>query len=276
MVASHGLWLLRNCSCNRHLKVFCIATCWILAAGCNKSSNAPSAPQNAPSAPQPTSHPAPAPRTVAPRITSIEPETIEVRGGHASSTRFRVSYSIDSPERVTKAMLRIYAPGIGDVQHPVDVLVRASDILDFTLDTSEDFGPKVSFRVHCPAGDTDWYTFGSPPQPYDPEANGKIKISNVTPRYVSSYNETGAENSGTLVTIWAGDMITSECTAETEVDGHAVELKNTNTQHRQMQGLLMRSDVQQRSIAARYLEFKLILEGHGVATEAIKQVPFSE
>jgi hypothetical protein len=38
----------------------------------------------------------------------------------------------------------------------------------------------------------------------------------------------------------------------------------------------MHSDVQQRSVAARYMEFKLILEGPGVGTEAIKQVPFLE
>jgi hypothetical protein len=252
----------------RFLELGCIALIWILAAGCKKSQNERAAPEATPAPAR-----ASASRMVRPRIVSVSPETLEVRSGHASPTRYSVNYTIDSPDRVTQASIVIYSPGIGAIQR-LEVPVQASGAVEFNLDAAgEDFGPTVRFRLHCPAGETGWYAFGSAPASFDPDAASKVKITRVTPGYASGSSE---PNSGILVTIWAGDMVTPECSIETEVDGRTVALQNAQALYRSMQGLLMESDIGNRAIAARYLEVNLILKGPNGGVEDIKQVRFSE
>jgi hypothetical protein len=149
---------------NHRLRFQCaiLAAGLFLSGGCRKAAEA-----NPPATPQATSPTSPARHHslslggVSPLIVSMSPDTIRVHNGHASVARYSLAYEIDHPEKVTKAMISIYAPGVGELQK-FDVDVQASAQIEFLLDaTAADLGPTVRFRAHCPSGDSDWYTLGS-------------------------------------------------------------------------------------------------------------------
>jgi len=276
MTIQYNRRLSRHAAYQRLLELCSIALIGILAGACNKTPNA-----QAPAAatPAPVNASATPPRTLRPAIVSVSPDVVEVRGGRATPTRYSISYTINDPELVTEAFIIFYAPGLGELQR-FPVPVQATGAVELILDpVGVDFGPKVDFRVHCPSGDTGWFTLGRPPKPFDSD-NSKHEIHSVRPFYVSKDGPADPQNeanTGTLITIWAGDMVTRECTVETEVEGRNVDLMNVTPIYRQMQGLLMNRDVGYRAIASRYLEVKLLVNAtHKGGAEAIKHIDFSE
>jgi hypothetical protein len=252
---------------------------WILSAGCNnKPANPPAAAAVALPAPLPAPKIYPKLYPAQPRIVSITPQLLEVRNGQATPTRYTVAYEIINPELVTESYIIIYSPGAGEVQR-FNVPVQAEGNVEFLLDhTSVDFGPTVRLRVHCPAGDTSWYIFGTAYRTY-PDGMPKGVITSVYPRYVSRFDPNGAEympGSAVELPIGAGNMITDGCTTEAQVEGRAVELKNTRVMNGQIKTLLLHSDFEQRPIASRYLEVKMIVSGPRGSLEVIKHLDFSE
>jgi hypothetical protein len=269
-------WLNRR-SAHPLLLVLSAALIGTLTGACNKTPNAQAPPAAATGAPANAS--ATPPRTLRPAIVSVSPAVIEVRGGHAAPTRYAISYTINDPDRVTEAFIIFYAPGLGELQR-FPVPVQASGAVELILDPAGvDFGPKVNFRIHCPSGETGWFTLGHAPKPFDHD-NSKHEISSVRPFYVSKNGPADTQNeanTGTLVSIWAGDMVTRGCTVETEVEGRNVDLVNVTPMYRQMQGLLMNRDVGYRPIASRYIEVKLSLHAaHSGGAEAIQHIDFDE
>ena len=207
-------------------------------------------------------------------IISVSPETIDIRGGRAVPTTFAIEYRIANPEGIEKAEIRIVAEGLGIIKRE-PVPVSANAIVNVSLDSTDDFGPLVRFRVTCPQGTTDWRTLGAPPLALEERETGDFKITGVSPDHVAgNYSETGS-GSGVRVRVH-GRGFSKDCTVEAERDGSAIELNNPYFQDRSMHGLLMHRDIDSRPITGRFLEFGLAINGPGVGKIHHKHVMFNE
>ena len=198
-----------------------------------------------------------------------------MRAGHAYVERYTLEYDILDIEKVKSARIVIYSPGVGQVQS-FDVSVQAHGKIEFNLDAENfDFGPTVRFRALCPRGTTDWYTMGTLPADYAQRSADRMQIGNVNPSYVTASNDANSPGSAIEITLW-GAQFEPGCKAETEVDGASVELQNVYAVNKQIKGLLLRSDIQQRAITARYLEVDLQLKNTGMAVEDTVHLNFRE
>lgn len=209
---------------------------------------------------------------VSPLIVSMTPDTIRVHNGHAPVTRYSLTYEINNAEKASKAYIIVYARGLGQIQRR-DVDVQPSGQIEFLLDASEfDLGPMVRFRVHCPGNDTDWFAMGS--EPLEPSQRlTSQQIGNVTPAYVAQ--GTYRQGMAIPITIWGG-QITPECTAEAQVDGTTVELKNVVASDKKIHGGLSDSDFQRRPIVVRHFEVNLVVEGPGMPAADVYNLDFVE
>lgn len=191
-----------------------------------------------------------------PLIVSMSPETVAVHDGHASMARYSLSYEIDNPEKAKKAYISVYALGIGEVQH-FDVDVEQHAQIEFLLDASAmDLGPKVRFRVRCPAGDSDWFTLGAPPQVGAQPSSG-IQIDSVDPPYISPKSIIPGVGARVIV---RGAKITHDCKLEADVADAPAALQNVAVYDREIRGVLPYEVLQGRGVAARYLEVNLVVE----------------
>lgn len=209
---------------------------------------------------------------VSPLIVSMSPETIPFHDGHLPVTRYSLTYEIDHPEKVTKAYISIYAPGIGEVQQfDVDVQSRAQ--IEFMLDASNfDLGPTVRFRVHCPYGDTDWFIMGS--DPMNPLQIGTSReIGNVSPSYIAPHGY--APGAGMTILIASG-LIMKTCTAEAQVESSNVELQNIVAGDKRLNAVLPLDALQGRPVTMRHLEVKLVVNGPGMPAADIYNLKFEE
>lgn len=208
---------------------------------------------------------------VSPLIVSMSPDTISFHDGHLPLTRYSLTYEIDHSEKASKAYISVYATGIGEVKRfDVDVQPRAQ--IEFLLDASDfDFGPTVRFRVHCPYGDTDWYTMGTVPANYAQAASTR-QIGSINPL---SIPPAGARAGGVPIMIASG-LIMKTCTAEAQVDSSSVDLQNVVAVDKRITALLPFDALQGRPVTPRYLEIKLVVTGPGIANEDIYQLNFAE
>lgn|SRR5271157_576488 len=273
-------------------KQSCRVYCALLAAGifffsgCRKSSEtnatatlqaenaqAQAAPTPAPTAPASKErHHRIFMNEVSPLIVSMSPDTIVVHDGHAPMQRFSLTYEIDHAEKATKAYISIYARGIGEVQRfDVDVQPRAQ--IEFLLDASSfDLGPTVRFRAHCPYGDTDWYVMGSDP-PEFPQRPSSKEIGLVGPAYIDKRSlAPGVEVSISI----DGAQFTRDCTAEAQVDGTTVELRNVVAGDRRITAQLPADALQRRPVAVRHFEVQLVVYGPGMPAEDVYELTFAE
>src|SRR5262249_16105608 len=58
---------------------------------------------------------------VRPGIVSVTPDTIDISDGRATGGTYTLEYTIVHPEKVEKAEISIYSPGIGEVAPRVEV-----------------------------------------------------------------------------------------------------------------------------------------------------------
>jgi hypothetical protein len=159
---------------------------------------------------------------VSPLIVSLSPETIPFHDGHAPLGRYSLTYEIDGAEKAKKAYISLDARGVGVLQQ-FDVDLQPRGKIEFFLDASNiDLGPTVRFRAHCPGNDTDWFLMGSDPLPY-PEVATSSQIGSVLPAYVETSQRPLGGNFPVTI---KGAKITKDCTAEAQIDGNTVELKN--------------------------------------------------
>ena len=206
-------------------------------------------------------------------IVSISPETIEVRNGRVVPTTFTVEYRIAQPEKVNEAELRIESEGFGVLQRQ-KVPVEASASVTMTVNTTEDFGPVVRFRVVCPAGTTEWKTLGEPLPDVPARPEPGVRLTAVSPRYIRpSY--TDSQGGGERIRL-SGSGITADCKIEGERDGSPIQLNNPYFRDGAMQGLLLRRDIDDRPVGKRYLDFGVSIRGPGVGQINLKRVLFSE
>lgn len=237
---------------------------------------------DAPRAGQRAQDPAPQPRATTPpkpvmpvEIVSINPETIEMRGGRAVPTTFTIEYRIANPEKVEKAELRVVAKGLGIIQREV-VPVQPSGTVYLSVDATRDFGPIVRFRVTCPQGTTDWRTLGAKPLPLEERQADDFKITGVSPDHVEP-NYSGDTGSGSGVRVGVhGRGFSKDCTVEAERDGSPIQLNNPYFYNRSMNGLLMHRDIDSRPITGRFLEIGLSIHGPGVGQIHYQIVSFNE
>ena len=205
-------------------------------------------------------------------IVSMSPETIVVHDGHAPIQHFSLTYEIDHSEKATKAYIQIYAPGVGNVQtFAVDAQPRGQ--IEFLLDASElDLGPAVRFRAHCPFGDTDWFTMGSPPAE-SPQPPSSQQIGDVFP---PSIDKRSIAHGVSVSVRIDGARFTPECTAEAKVNDDAVELKNVKAENKRITAQFPGDALQGRPVAARYLEVLLVVEGPGMPSADTYNLGFAE
>ena len=71
-------------------------------------------------------------------------------------------------------------------------------------------------------------------------------------------------------------QFTRECTPEAQVDGSTVELKNVVARDRQMNGLLLYSDLQGRPVVLRHFEVNLVVIGPGMPAADVYNLNFVE
>lgn len=192
---------------------------------------------------------------ISPLIVSISPETVNIYQGHAIPQRFLVTYEIDNAEKVTKAAISVRAEGLGTLQR-FDVAVEPRAQVDFFLSASSfDLGPTVRFRVHCPAGDSDWHTMGILGAPLSPEISAP-QIGNVIPRYIATRDSRPAGDG--VPVIISGVHFTQGCTPQAKVDETPIELKTLLILDSQIRTFLLYRDLQGRPVSRRYLS--VILE----------------
>jgi hypothetical protein len=248
------------------------ALCCVLTGGCERPPETP--PRAATPAATPATPPAPRPVEVMPRIVSVTPDTINVIDGRALRRSFQIVYEIDGPERVEKARVVIYARGIGEMQRvEVPVVPRGTVNLEVTGD-NVDLGPTVRFRAVCPGGVTDWYTLGHERLPVEQQMSTPLQIIGVGPSWIEqSIQDIG----GSAVRISVGGKgLTGECKLEAQVNRRTVELRNAFFRDKHWEALLLRSDLGERAVAARYLEVKFIVNGPHIGLEVIKHIRFQE
>jgi hypothetical protein len=261
----------------RHLGFFlALAAAQILfLSGCRKSSDTAATPT-----PESSSAAAPAPAErhhrmflggVSPLIVSMSPETVQFHDGHIPVTHYSLTYEIDHPEKVTKAYISIYAPGVGQVQQ-FDVDVQARAQIEFTLNASDfDLGPTVRFRVHCPYGDTDWFIMGSDPMNPLQIASSR-QIGNVNPGYIAARPGVGY---AVPITIASG-LIMKTCTPEAQVDSSNVELQNIVAGDKRISAVLPSDALQGRPVTTRHLEVKFVVNGQGMPAADVYNLNFEE
>jgi len=196
-------------------------------------------------------------------IVSLSPETIPFHDGHAPLGRYSLTYEIDGAEIAKKAYISIDARGVGVLQQ-FDVDLQPRGKIEFFLDASNiDLGPTVRFRAHCPGNDTDWFLMGSDPLPY-PEMTTSSQIGSVLPAYVETSQRPLGGNFPVTI---KGAKITKDCTAEAQIDGNTVELKNAVASYQQISGQLAYSDLQGRPISTRHMDVNLVVNGPGTPAE---------
>jgi hypothetical protein len=261
---------------NRHLCFFfaLAAAPLLFLSGCRKSSNSAAAPSQASTAGSPASterHHRMFMGGVSPLIVSMSPETVQFSNGHVPVAHYSLTYEIDHPEKVTKAYISIYAPGVGEVQQ-FDVDNQPRGQIEFTLNASDfDLGPTVRFRVHCPYGDTDWYIMGS--DSMSPLLiNSSRQIGNVNPGYVAARP---GGSYGVPITIVSG-LIMKTCTAEAQVDYSSVELQNVVAGDKRINAVLPADALQGRPVTVRHLEVKLVVNGQGMPAADVYNLNFVE
>jgi len=246
-------------------------------AGCRKS--AESSPAPAPQASLEATAPAAKerhhryfPSGISPLIVSMSPDTIPFHDGHVPVTRYSLTYEIDHPEKASKAYISVNAPGVGEVQR-FDVDVQARNQIEFLLDASDfDLGPTVRFRVHCPYGDTDWYTMGSDPTNYM-HSQSTRQISGVNPASTPAHN--GAYAGGMPIMIGSG-LIMKSCTAEAQVDSSSVDLQNVVAVDKRISAFLPYDALGGRPVTVRHLEVHLVVQGTGMAVADIYNLNYQE
>jgi hypothetical protein len=209
---------------------------------------------------------------VSPLIVSMSPDTVQFHNGHIPVTRFSLTYEIDHPEKTKKAYISVYADGVGEVQQ-FDVDVQPRGQIEFFLDASNfDFGPTVRFRVHCPYGDSDWYTMGSAPVT-SLQSNSTREIAGVNPPYI--VRRPPGIAGGVPITI-ASAMITTTCTPEAQVDSSSVELQNIVASDKRITALLPFDALEGRPVTLRHLQVKLVVNGPGMPAADIYNLNFVE
>lgn len=247
---------------------------YLLLAACGGSSAPPKTDGAVPAAPPPAvPAAAPAVSTQPIEIVSVTPETLTVVDGRARPTLFAVEYRIARPETVEKAEVVLHARGLSDVVKK-EVPVEASRRVYVALERDFDFGPKVRFRAICPAGTTEWHTLGEPPVPPEKRGASGVAIWSVGPESVG-YNTSGMEGTAIRFGI-SGQGLSSECKAEGQVNGRPIELFTVLFFDRKLQGTFNRREIDERAIAARYLEVKVSIRGARLGQVAIKRIPFVE
>ena len=214
---------------------------------------------------------------VSPAIVRVEPDTVPIHDGHIAAQNYAVEYDILGIDKVQRGEIVVYAPGVGRVQ-AFDISPSAHGTVEFILDNPEfDLGPTVRLRVRCPAGTTDWYTLGTLPMEFNERMQNVFRVANVSPPYIERYKGEGVPPAGVGVdvTLW-GPQLGRACTPEAEVAGSSVEPHNVYAVDKQVHLLLLRSDLQNRPVSARYLEIQLRLYGPGVAVEDIARLNLRE
>jgi len=197
--------------------------------------------------------------SASPAIVSISPTTVPIRAGHAYTERYTLEYDILGIEKVKSGYITIYSPGVGQVQK-IDFSPQAHGSIEFTLDVENfDFGPSIRFRAVCPKGNSDWIPMGLIPADYPPHDPSLLQMGTISPSYIQARNDANNPASGVEITLW-GQQFETGCKPETEVDGTSVQLQNVSAYGKQIKGLLLRSDIQQRAVAARYFDVTLVLE----------------
>jgi len=210
-----------------------------------------------------------------PAIVRITPDTLPVRSGHAVTERYTLEYDILGIEKVERGRIVLYSPGAGQLQ-AFDFAPIAHGTLEFTLDAGDfDFGPTLRVRAKCPQGTTEWYTFGSLPMDYNDRSANVFRIGNVTPPYLARPMRDFGPGAGEQITMW-GPQLNRDCTVDADLDGASIELKNVLARDKQIQALVLHSDLQGRPVAARYVEVKLQLFGKGIAVEDIAHLTLRE
>lgn len=208
---------------------------------------------------------------VSPLIVSMSPDTIQFHNGHLPVTHYSLTYEIDHPEKVTKAYISIYAPGIGEVQQ-FDVDVQPRGQIEFTLNATDfDFGPTVRFRVHCPYGDTGWFIMGSDPMNPLQIASSR-EIGNVNPAYIAARPGLAG---GVPITIASG-LIMKTCTPEAQVDSSPVDLQNVVAGDKRITALFPLEALDGRPVSLRHLEVKLVVNGPGIPAADVYNLNFEE
>src|SRR5690349_7617323 len=91
----------------------CAVLCGLLVAACGSE---PPPAQRAQAPQAPVKPVAPVRAAAAVEIVSINPETIDVRGGHVVPTTFTIEYRIAEPEKLSEAEVRVEATGYGVLQ----------------------------------------------------------------------------------------------------------------------------------------------------------------
>jgi hypothetical protein len=214
---------------------------------------------------------------VSPAITKLDPDTVAIRDGHISAQHYSLEYDILGIEKVQHAEIVVYAPGAGRVQS-FEISPSAHATVEFILDNPEfDLGPTVRLRARCPLGSTDWFTLGTLPMEYTQRGQNVFRVANVSPPYIERYSGEGEPPAGVgvNVTLW-GPQLGRDCTPEAEVNGSTVEAHNVYAVDKQVHLLILRSDLQNRPVAARYLEIELQLSGPGVAVADIAHLNLRE
>ena len=249
---------------------WCAVVLAVLLAACG--SEAPPA-QRAQAPAPPVKPVAPVRPAVAVEIVSINPATIDVRGGRVVPTTFQIEYRIAEPEKISEAEVRVQSPGFGVLQRQ-PIPVAPSGIVQLTIDVNDDFGPVVRFRAVCPGGTTEWRALGTPLDTSVQPPAGVIALTSISPSEIRpSY--TGDRQGGFTVGLH-GTGLTQDCTIEGERDGSSLPITNPSFRDRALRGFVAHREIDDRPVARRYLEVGLSIRGPGIGKIAITRLPFNE
>lgn len=120
------------------------------------------------------------PRQALPEDRFRHPSSLDATNGTVWISDVHVSYTIPSPERVTKAELQLYNSASRVIAR-TDVPIQAKGDFDWNVGTNASIGPAVRLRASCPNGETDWVVLGLH---IYPASTAQTYINNVTPKYI--------------------------------------------------------------------------------------------
>jgi hypothetical protein len=252
-----------------------LAVAVVLAAGCQKQSQAKSNTADRAALVAQAINPTPPPGggvdSTRPQatLTVLSPDTLVVAHRKPQPVTFQVQYTITQPALVKRAVLQLWNDAVGVIDTTV-LPAQSEGNGTWSLPKPLSIGPLVLFSARCPGGETVPFVWGASARPTD----ANPAIITVTPTHVPEEipDDPNPAHVGIPVMLW-GNGLGPGCTVSAKIDKRTITLDTRPQGANRLAVFVKRSDLGSDAIYTRWFELKFLLRGPHAGTEAVAKVP---